>query len=196
MSFRQRTIIPAEAESTAQLWSMRPHEDGISPAGSQLEADLAGPLPSDQYVTVDEQVEGVVGVVAADWPTVDAGGLQFGGTISASWFDQADLQATVDRLRSDAGQLVRPLRIGDSFWVRGYNPTSLDAWEMLRDITIQARGMAKAAVAVVAVGAIDQEPYVAAERDDADESGAGDGVQDGLPDERPPSGPAMANPVV
>jgi hypothetical protein len=193
---RQRRIVPTEEEDSTVLWSVGYPENGVSSAESELEASIPVPWPSDQYVTVDEQVLGIVGVVAADWPTVDAGGLVFGGAISVSWFDRADLQATVDRLRSDADQLGRPLRIGDSFWVRGYSPSSLDAWDDLRDITIHARAMAKAAVAAVAVGAIDEEPYFEADRDIIDESDASDAVQTSRRDEPRPSGPATASPVL
>ena len=196
MSFRQRDNVPADADSTAKLWSGGYPADEIGSAESELGPRIPKPLPTDQYVTVDERVEGVVGVVAADWPTIDAGGLRFDGAISDAWFDQADLQAAVDRLRRDAGQLDRPLRIGDSFWIRGYSPASLDAWEDLRDITIYARAMAKAAVAVVAVGAMDAEPYVAADRDIADEGITSDEVQDRRRDEPPPAGSATASPVI
>ena len=194
MSVRQRDNVPAEAESTAKLWSGGYPEDGTSSAES--EPSIPEPLPTDQYVTVDERVEGVIGVVAADWPTIDAAGLRFGGEISEAWFDQADLQAAVDRLRRDADQLDRPLRIGDSFWVRGYSPDSLDAWEDLRDVTIYARAMAKAAVAVVAVGAIDAEPYVAADRESVDERITSDEDQERRRDEPPPAGSATASPVI
>lgn len=192
MSVRQRSIVPAEAESTAQLWS-----GGYPAGGTQTEPSIPEPLPSDQYVTVDERVEGVVGVVAADWPTIDAGGLRFGGTISTAWFDETELQAAVNQLRRDVDQLDRPLRIGDSFWVRGYSPASPDAWEDLRDITIYARAMAKGAAAVVAVGAIDRESFVVeAEPDIVDEGFTGDRVQGSPPDQPPPSGSATASPVV
>jgi hypothetical protein len=194
MSFRQRSDVPADEDSTAKLWSGGYPEDGTSSAES--EPSIPEPLPTDQYVTVDERVEGVVGVVAADWPTIDAGGLRFGGAILEAWFDQADLQAAVDRLRRDADQLDRPLRIGDSFWIRGYSPASLDAWEDLRDITIYARAMAKAAVAVVAVGAMDAEPYVAADRDIVEEGITSVGDQDRRRDEPPPAGSATASPVI
>ncbi|GAA4740693.1 hypothetical protein GCM10023350_26470 [Nocardioides endophyticus] len=67
-----------------------------------------------------------------------------------AWFDEAELQSTVDRWRDAADQLRRPLRIGDTFWVRGYSPSSAEGWADLRDVTIHARAMAKAGVALVA----------------------------------------------
>jgi hypothetical protein len=203
MDFTQRSTIPVEAEVSGRLWSAAYSDPGDAgdeadrPAG---EPDIPDPLPSDHYVTIDERVGGVVGVVAAPWPTVDPAGLQFGDDIEAAWFDIPELQATVDRMRSAGGaQLERPLRIGDTFWVRGYDAESSESWTDLRDVTAEARGMAKAAVAVVAVGVVDEQPYLASAQADAagDAAGdAGEAAPDGFANQSPPPGPQTASPVI
>jgi hypothetical protein len=108
---------------------------------------------TDTYLAIDERVGTTIGVVAAPWPSVDAAGLRFAGTMTAAWFDAAELQSRIDALRQQVGQVVRPLRISDAFWVRGFD-TSLDAWEALRDITSDARAFAKGAVATASVGIV------------------------------------------
>jgi hypothetical protein len=186
MNYRQRRVLSPAAESTDRLWVIGDPQEPL--AASVPEVD-----PADQYVTVDERVGGVVGVVAADWPMIDEAGLRFGGEISSAWFDEADLQSTVDRWRDEADQLRRPLRIGDTFWVRGYSPSSSEDWADLRDVTIDARAMAKAGVARVAVGAVDVVPLV-----DLDQAAQGDVTESaqarGL-NQPPPSGAATANPA-
>jgi hypothetical protein len=186
MTYRQRRVLLPAAESADRLWEIG---DPRSPvAASVPEVD-----PSDQYVTVDERVGGVVGVVAADWPTVDEGGLRFEGEISSAWFDEAELQVAVDRWRDAADQLRRPLRIGDTFWVRGYSPSSTEGWADLRDVTIHARAMAKAGIALVAVGAVDVMPLIGL--DVAAQSDVTGWAQERGPNQPPPSGAATANPA-
>lgn len=199
MSFRQRHALPSDVGATDDLWVIGDSPDLLVEGATQPVPVTPEVRPSDQYVTIDERVEGVVGVVAADWPMVDSGGLRFSGAISSAWFDESDLQATVDRLRGAADQLARPLRIGDSFWVRGYTASSTGDWEDLRDVTIHARAMARAGVALVAVGAagpVEEASYVAA---DLDEDVVIDGrawAQEGERNEPPPSGAATASPVL
>jgi hypothetical protein len=197
MSYRQRRVLSSDshdAEPTDQLWPTDDSYAVTAAAGLPAAASVPWVDPSDQYVTVDERVGGVVGVVAADWPTVDQGGLRFGGEISSAWFDEADLQSTVDRWRDAVGQLRRPLRIGDTFWIRGYRPSSTESWDDLRDITIHARSMAKAGVALVAVGVVDVESPVVADLDVS-----ADDVTESPPEsgrnQPPPSGAATASPV-
>jgi hypothetical protein len=164
------------------------------------EEQPAMPVPSssDHYVTVDERVSGVVGVVATTWPNLDAGGLRFDGAITAAWFDEAELLATVDGFRAAARQLRRPLRIGDTFWVRGYNESAPSEWQDLWDITKQARGMAKLAVASVAVGEVDPAAYGL----QVDQGPVAQGESAAVRPEpdprdgRPPSGSATASPVL
>ena len=186
MHFHQRPVASAESPP-AQQW--RPKQTGTS-RGADSDRPLTLPRinKSDRYVTVDERIEGVVSVVAAPWPTIDASGLRFDEPITSTWFDQASLQATVDRLRAKAHQLVRPLRIGDTFWVRGYDESSVDEWRDLRDVTKQARAMARVVVAAVAIGDVDATPYTA--------RAVSDTPSRERRQTRPPSGLGTASPVI
>lgn len=142
---------------------------------------VPGPVPlpepnpaTDRYVTVDEQVGDKTGVVAAPWPYTETtllGLLRFPTepAMQPAWYVTEDLQERVDELRGgdievgerrDAPEF-RPLRIGDTFWVRSNGATEnetsysedLKTWVGLRDITPQARASAKAAVARAVLGA-------------------------------------------
>jgi hypothetical protein len=194
MHFRQRHVSTAEPPP-AKRW--RPTQTGSS-SGADAEHPLTIPRLNkfDHYVTVDEQIEGVVSVVAAPWPTVDASGLLFDGEITSTWFDQADLQDTVDRLREAADQLSRPLRIGDTFWVRGYDETSVEAWQDLRDVTREARAMARVVVAAVAIGDLDATPYARRSARDEEPAREQNAPAGGSRQRRPPSGSATASPVI
>jgi hypothetical protein len=196
MRFRQRPV--ARARARKALWPVGPTarlDEELSPEG-----EPAMPVPSstDHYVTVDERVTGVVGVVATTWPHLDAGGLRFDGAINAAWFDEAELLATVNGFREAARQLRRPLRIGDTFWVRGYDESSPSEWHDLWDITRQARGMARLAVASVAVGEVDAAAYGLPVDEDPAAQGesAALGPEPVHRDVRPPSGQATASPVL
>jgi hypothetical protein len=196
MRYRQRPA--ARARARKALWSvgsMAALDEELPPEGQPA---MPEPSSSDHYVTVDERVTGVAGVVATTWPNLDAGGLRFDGAITAAWFDEAELLATIDEFRAEAGQLRRPLRIGDTFWVRGYTETSPSEWQDVWDITRQARGMAKLAVASVAVGEIDPAAYgLPVEQDPvAQGESAAVGPQSDRRVVRPPSGPATASPVL
>lgn len=85
------------------MWGAESQEQYVVPSLSR----------SDRYVTVDEQVENTVGLVVATWPTADDFGLRFPDETDAAWFDAGDLQSAIDRLRREADELVRSLRIGD-----------------------------------------------------------------------------------
>lgn len=145
----------------------------------------------DRYVTVDERVGDQIGVVAAPWPIRDAlGRLQFGdddGIVSA-WYPASVLQKRVDQLRSApetderpssnveqdprALQNTRALRIGDTFWVQGFDAGSAGGWSALRDVTAEAREMAKAAAALAALGeALPPADDRDLQPDDSDEPG-------------------------
>ena len=196
MRFRQRPV--ARARTRKALWPVGPMEgldEELSPEGQPA---MPVPSASDHYVTVDERVTGVVGVVATTWPHLDAGGLRFDGAITAAWFDEAELLATVNGFRAAADQLRRPLRIGDTFWVRGYDESSPSEWQDLWDITRQARGMARLAVASVAVGEVDAAAYGSQVDEDAAAQGesAALGPEPDRRDVRPPSGAATASPVL
>ena len=87
MRFRQRPV--ARARARKALWPVDPTvglDEELSPEGQPA---MPVPSASDHYVTVDERVTGVVGVVATTWPHLDAGGLRFDGAIRAAWFDEA-----------------------------------------------------------------------------------------------------------
>jgi hypothetical protein len=138
----------------AKAWGV-PSAELWAPWGSAPE-DARGPVPSprpsDRYVTVDEQVEQTIGLVTTRWPTIDDFGLRFDDRISDAWFDASALQHAVDKFRQRTREVLRPLRIGDTFWVRGFSATSLDNWKDSRDVTSQAREMTKLAAAVAVLG--------------------------------------------
>jgi hypothetical protein len=196
MRYRQRPA--ARARARKALWSVGSMAGPDEELPPEVQPAMPEPSSSDHYVTVDERVSGVVGVVATTWPHVDAGGLRFDGAITAAWFDEAEFLATVDGFRTEADQLRRPLRIGDTFWVRGYDESSPSEWQDLWDVTGQARGMAKLAVASVAVGDVDPAAYRLPVEQDALVPGEQAAV---APESdrrvvRPPSGSATASPVL
>ena len=104
------------------------------------------PKRDDAYVVLDEMISDQVRLAVAAWPNVDEGGrLRFSGSGSASLaVGHQRLQEEVDRLRESEGQLVRPVRIGDVFLVRGLGGES-DDWERLLDVTGAARRAANRA---------------------------------------------------
>jgi hypothetical protein len=196
MPLPQRPAVRARARKA--LWSVGSMADLDAELPPEGQPAMPVPSSSDHYVTVDERVSGVVGVVATTWPTADAGGLRFDGAITAAWFGEAELLATVDGFRAAAGQLRRPLRIGDTFWVRGYSESAPAEWQDVWDITRQARGMARLAVASVAVGEVDTTAYALPV--DQDSLAQGESAAVGPESDRlvvrPPSGPATASPVL
>lgn len=157
MVIQQRAEAPEpRSERAAHLWLP---EGWAAPSPEGRLLPVPSPSDSDHYVTVDERVENTIGVVFASWPVVDDYGLRFPGQPEAAWFDAGDLQSTIDRFRHRAGEMLRPLRIGDTFWVRGFSAELPSEWEDLRDVTLQARAMTKAAVAVAVLGAV-QPPAI------------------------------------
>jgi hypothetical protein len=138
----ERAGTPTEARSqTEQLWV----PDGL-PKGVVPEA-------SDAYVVIDDLADGVAVLAAAPWPHLDrAGRLVFESSAvdSPPHFGRTDdsVQERVDELRSGQAEpsvTTRPLRIGDVFLVRGFS-TRLDEWQLLVDVTPQARTAAKIAL--------------------------------------------------
>jgi hypothetical protein len=110
------------------------------------------PSEADEYVVLDEIMGDQVRLAVTTWPRVDEEGrLRFAESGSEPLpVDRADLQRSVDRLREAEGQLVRPLRIGDVFLLRGMSPDP-EEWKRLLDITGAARRAAsRAGVRVVA----------------------------------------------
>jgi len=193
MRFQQRQVSMVKVPR-GTLW----HPGGVGAPADQHDPQhllkMPPPFKSDHYVTVDEQIEGVVSVVVANWPTMDANGLRFDGEIASIWFDSANLQATVDRLREAANQLPRPLRIGDTFWVRGFDEASFDGWRHLRDVTREARRMARIVVAAVAIGDVDARAYAAVSDDE--KAAYEDADVADRRHNRPPPGLATASPTV
>lgn len=105
------------------------------------------PMDKDRYVVVDEIVEGVVRLVGAPWPRLDRGGrLRFGKGRhhSRKSVSLEKLQEVVDAHRSRSGQLLRPIRIGDAFLVRGVSGDP-SKWDAAIDVTDAARRAARAA---------------------------------------------------
>jgi hypothetical protein len=103
----------------------------------------------DRYVAVDRIDARVVTLAVAPWPTVEpaTGRLDFGPrrdrrTVTVSF---KSLQASVDRDRAASGQLVRPVRPGDVFLVRGFGPSPA-RWSLVVDVTRSGRLAAKAAL--------------------------------------------------
>ena len=108
------------------------------------------------------------------------------------------VQTRVDRDRAASGQLIRPIRPGDVFLVRGFG-NAPGRWARVVDVTRSGRLAAKAALFSTAAPApraselrdygldrsiaVDRGPAAAAAADDADET------------EPPPSGP-VAYPAV
>jgi len=104
---------------------------------------------TDRYVAVDRIDARVVTLAVAPWPTVEpgTGRLDFGPradrrTVTVSL---RSLQASVDRDRAASGQLVRPVRSGDVFLVRGF-VQSPARWSLVVDVTRSGRLAAKAAL--------------------------------------------------
>lgn len=153
------------------------------------------PRASDRYVTVDERVGYVIGLVAAKWPTVTADGtLEFDDDMDTAWFPSDDLQTRVDGYRraNKPSQAERPLRIGDTFWLRGWSERVED-WKRLIDVTANARAAVKGAVATLCVGEV-EDPDALFEVED-DEAVATAAVYPTKPSP-PPAGANVASPTV
>jgi hypothetical protein len=107
--------------------------------------DDAPQAATDRYVAVDRVDEDVATLIVAPWPVVDprTGRLAFlpddARTIAV--VDLAALQTRVDRERGahrGRGQLARPVRVGDVFWVGGYR-TDPAEWDRVVDATRAGR---------------------------------------------------------
>jgi hypothetical protein len=141
------------------------------PAATLLEAGDPEPIESDRYVAIDRIDDDVATLAVAPWPIVDpdTGRLLFlpreQRTSAAT-----SLEAIRDRVDADrraSGQLIRPLRVGDVFWVRGYVERP-DGWERVIDVTRPGRFAAKAALLATAAGAPAVEARHAYGLDEAD----------------------------
>ena len=118
-------------------------------AGPLWRPEGAGVLaePGDAYVVVEDSDDGVIVLLVAAWPHLDGRG--------RLWFAADPVEATVAEDRLEA--LTRPVRIGDTFLVRGL-PVSddgalaaalagdVEGWGEFVDVTRPARDAAKAAL--------------------------------------------------
>jgi len=121
--------------------------------------DDAPQAATDRYVAVDRVDEDVATLVVAPWPVVDpqTGRLAFlpDDARTVAVVEVPALQTRVDRERGahrGRGQLARPVRVGDVFWVGGYR-TDPAEWDRVVDVTRAGRYAAKAAFLATASGA-------------------------------------------
>ena len=190
--YEQRSPEPA-ATSRSDRRHWRPDDEPLR----AVEAIADG----DRYVAVDRIDARVVTLAVAPWPTVEpeTGRLDFGPpqerrTVTVSL---TNLQTRVDLDRRANDQLVRVIRPGDVFLVRGFESAPA-RWSWVVDVTRSGRLAAKAALFSTAAPA----PHPAELRDyGLDRRLAADGEPTGAtpappeePDETPP-GP-VAYPAV
>jgi hypothetical protein len=141
------------------------------PAATPLESGDPEPTTADRYVAIDRIDDDVVTLAVAPWPIVDpdTGRLLFlprdERTSVATPLDA--VRERIDADRRASGQLIRPLRVGDVFWVRGYGERP-DRWERVIDVTRAGRFAAKAALLATAAGAPAVEDSHAYGLDEAD----------------------------
>jgi hypothetical protein len=140
--YTQRTRRPDQSFQPTSRWWTPVVTDAD---GARLPVD---PRAGDAYVVVDEVLEGRVRLVLAPWPRLDREGrLHFADLGDRSGpYAVRTLQALVDRHRARHSQVLRPLRVGDAFLVRG-DPRRLAGWEEVVDVTRGARAVAKVAMA-------------------------------------------------
>ena len=112
--------------------------------------------PASRYAAVDHIEGGIATLAVTSWPTVDpdTGRLDFGPKRTrVTRTARVDLlQARVDRDRIAAGQLLRPIRVGDVFLVRGLSGQP-SRWKVVIDVTRSGRLAAKAALFATAAPA-------------------------------------------
>jgi hypothetical protein len=140
--YTQRSKRPEQSFHPTKRWWTPVVKDAD---GERVPVD---PHAGDAYVVVDEIVEERVRLVVAPWPRLDREGrLHFAdlGRRVGSYAIRT-LQALVDRHRAQQGQVLRPLRVGDAFLVRG-DARRLGGWDFVLDITQGARAVAKVAMA-------------------------------------------------
>jgi hypothetical protein len=140
--YDQRAPEP-ERDSTKSV-KRRPWRPDDAPLG-----DVDDLTAADRYVAVDRIDARVVTLSVAPWPTVEpeTGRLDFGPrderrTVTVSL---TSLQSRVDADRAATGQLVRAIRPGDVFLIRGFAETP-GRWTAVVDVTRSGRLAAKAAL--------------------------------------------------
>ena len=148
MEFVQREVVPelpGEPEREERLWLA--DDERVKPAAT------------DSYVVIDEHDEGVLVVVVAGWPRLDARGrLDFPGRRRSIALSEAALNEVVTRRAKRPDGVERRVRIGDVFCVRGDVGKSPAQWGRVVDVSGEAREQAKMAFhAAVAPRATPQE---------------------------------------
>ncbi|HEY7679890.1 MAG TPA: hypothetical protein VIC04_05170 [Terriglobia bacterium] len=109
------------------------------------------PQQGDYYVALDERIEATIRLSVASWPKLDqAGRLKFERHFQPVFVEESELLAVINRHRRESGDLERPLRVGDAFFVRaagsrgpGKNP---EQWEQIFDVSSLARDESKIAL--------------------------------------------------
>lgn len=206
MIYAQREPEP-DSDSLASPGVGRPWRPPDS-AASDLEGDRErdptltdAVLAAAHYVAVDRIDGAVVTLAVAAWPVVEpaTGRLDFGPPAERRpiTVDAARLQTRIDVDRTAAGQLVRPIRVGDVFLVIDLGGP-LPSWGRIVDLTRAGRLAAKAALysAVAPAPTLDEaaalglDPARIAPQPTGD---AGPGKAGG--EEPPPAGP-VAYPAV
>ena len=142
----QRAETPDAERQRGVLWD--PEVEGFEPK------------PTDVYIVVDEQDEGVLVVVGARWPELDSLGRVF--FRDEEVVDRQIEQETFEAASSSARTRRRPIRIGDVFLVRGLPAVTfaefanamasreVTQWGTFIDVTAAAREAAKAALLAAA----------------------------------------------
>jgi hypothetical protein len=136
--YTQRPAPPKEG--TTGPWNPKP----ARPDGEPVDMDV---VPGDAYVVVDEIIDLDVRIVAAPWPDVDeAGRLRFQETGTELEPDLLlpAIEDIINAERERLGQVTRPLRVGDTFLVRG-DVEKPPRWEVVVDVTQAARQASKLA---------------------------------------------------
>ena len=176
--YQQRAVPDLPALDASEPWPVRIQRTDGS------EAELP-PRPGDWYVAVDDLAYGRVVFQAAPWPSLDGSGrLAFEDVREIRTATVGEAQAAVDAARLGARQDMRPLRIGDVFWVSGPGlPDAVGVWRIRADVTRQAREAAKLALFSAVAPRLDPEQEQrlppepeAGEADEAGGAGAADGA--------------------
>jgi hypothetical protein len=136
--YTQRPAPPKEG--TSGPWNPKP----IRPDDEPVDMAVAA---GDAYVVVDEIIDLDVRLVSAPWPDVDeAGRLRFQETGTELEPDLLlpGIEDLINAQREGLGQVTRPLRVGDTFLVRG-DVEKPPQWEVVVDVTQAARQASKLA---------------------------------------------------
>lgn len=124
--------------------------------------ELLEPSGDEQYVVVEEKVDGLVMMEVSAWPVLDQDGrLHFTGEPWSLYGLTGEVQAIVNRARIGHSQVgaERQLRIGDVFMTTGLEKgaESLDDAKTLVDVSAGARSAAKAALYGAVASTVDED---------------------------------------